>query len=63
MDTGTVLEIIKMLDRRITVKTEQATAKGFNFDTPSITELKNFRDQLQLYIEMQLSSAECNTGE
>jgi hypothetical protein len=52
MDTSTVLEIIKMLDKRI------ETAQYEYLDAYT-----QFRDHLQSFIEGQLNAAENSTGE
>ena len=61
METGTVLEIIKMLDTKIwnTVYPN----KALNVNDIRVAALIEFRNHLQSYIEAQLNAAEMQTGE
>ena len=64
MDTGTVLEIIKMIAIRIN-KLDEAYDEGMS-DTEyysKIGELGNLSIHLQSFIEGQLNAAENSTGE
>lgn len=62
MDTQTVLEIIKMIDYRIT-----ESIKASHIDEPYFTgkidAYEELSHHLQSFIEGQLSSAENSTGE
>ena len=68
MDTGTVLEIIKMIDTRITKYNVEIdddndnTSMYWNLRSGrnALTELQN---HLQSFIEAQLNAAENSTGE
>jgi hypothetical protein len=68
MDTGTVLEIIKMIDTRITKYNVEIddendnTSMYWNLSSGrnALTELQN---HLQSFIEAQLNAAENSTGE
>jgi hypothetical protein len=60
MDTTTVLEIIKMIDVRVSSLEEGSVDAETQ---ASIIELEYFRDHLQDYIEAQVSAMENSTPE
>jgi len=61
MDTGTVLEIIAMLDKRI----EEIRPWSNTIGITAVGQLEDFRDYLQEYIESQVNQVEneMNRGE
>jgi|LakMenEpi03Aug12_release.lakeMendotaPanAssembly.Ray.scaffolds.fasta_scaffold5898591_1 hypothetical protein len=60
MDTTTVLEIIKMIDNRVSSLEEDLACEDAETQA-SIIELENFRDHLQSFIEAQVNALENRT--
>lgn len=62
MDTQTVLEIIKMINRKL-VYYAKVTGEDISYVERKEIGLVDLREQLQHCIESQLNAAELSTGE
>jgi len=63
MDTGTVLQIIAMLDARMSRHLRFANELQNDMELGKYYAYRDFSDHLQEYIEAQVNYAENETGE
>jgi hypothetical protein len=63
MDTGTVLQIIAMLDARMSRHLRFANELQNDMELGKYYAYRDFSDHLQEYIEAQVNALEMQTGE